>query len=152
MQPHPDFAASDLPRSATVGAFQLGPLSPEQVDEDFEAVTGSERVLAGAFGDDWPRGLTRAENLVDMGWHEREFTVRRSFAWIIRDAGGRYLGCAYLYPEPGLRGRGKVVIWIRDRPDRQVLLATFETAFMAWLAPYLPSGYAIETVTNAAIG
>jgi hypothetical protein len=148
MQPHPDFAQTALPRTADLGDYRLSPLSPAQVDEDFAAVTGSARVLRGHFGDDWPDGLTREENLIDMGWHEREFTTRRSFAWIIRDPGGTYLGCAYLYPEPGMRGHGKVVTWMCDTPGRRILLAAFNTAFDTWLRPFLPEGYAVTWNSN----
>ncbi len=148
MQAHPDFTGTALPREAMVGAFRLAPLSVAQVDEDFEAVTGSTRVLTGLFGDDWPVGLTRADNLVDMGWHDREFTARRSFAWIIRDAAGHYLGCAYLYPDIGTRGRGEIVTWVCDTPQRRETLAAFNTAFRAWLAPFLPAGYALAWTSN----
>ena len=151
MQPHPDFAETDLPRRAEIGAFQLTPLSPAQVDEDFEAVIGSKQVLRGLFGDDWPLGLTRDDNLTDMGWHEREFTAKRSFAWIIRDPGGRYLGCAYLYPDLGKRGHGQVVTWVRDSPDRIAQLTQFDRLFQTWLRSYLPDGYILSWLNNADI-
>ena len=149
MKPHPDFIETTLPREATVGDFRLTPLAPAQVDEDFDAVTGSARVLAGLFGGDWPAGLTRADNLVDMGWHEREFTAKRSFAWIVRNAEGTYIGCAYLYPEIGARGRGEVVTWLCDLPDRVDLLDRFNTLFRDWLTPYLPDGFALDWTSNS---
>lgn len=152
MQPHPDFADSDLPRSAVIGEFQLTPLSPAQVEEDFAAVTGSEQVLVGLSGDSWPRGLTLDDNRIDLAWHEREFTARRSFAWIIRDRPGGYLGCAYLYPDPGARGRGQVVTWIRDMPGRADHLNRFDPLFRAWLGPHLPDGYRLEWANNARLG
>jgi hypothetical protein len=148
MKPHPDFVDTTLPRQAGVGAWRLTPLSVAQVDEDFDAVTGSERVLVGTFGSDWPIGLTREDNLIDMGWHDREFTAKRSFAWIIRDAEGRYSGCAYLYPEIGARGRGEVVTWMTDTPDRLARLAAFNAAFRDWLTAYLPKGYALAWTSN----
>ncbi|MCV3271879.1 hypothetical protein [Roseobacter sinensis] len=148
MQPHPDFAGTALPREATFGPFRLSPLSVAQVDEDFKAVTASVRVLTGLFGDDWPKGLTRADNLIDMGWHEREFTALRSFAWIVRDTAGHYLGCAYLYPEIAVRGRGEVVTWMCDTPERLQHLAAFNAAFRDWLTPFLPQGYDLQWTTN----
>lgn len=148
MQPHPDFAGTALPREATLGPFRLTPLSVAQVDEDFEAVTGSTRVLTGLFGSDWPVGLTRDDNLIDMGWHDREFTAQRSFAWIIRDSDGLYLGCAYLYPEIGLRGKGEVVTWMCDTPERLEALAAFNTTFRDWLTPFLPDDYALDWTSN----
>jgi len=148
MQPHPDFADSTLPRNAGLGEFQLTPLSPPQVEEDYAAVMGSKRVLSRLFGDDWPSGLTLEENAIDMAWHDREFTAKRSFAWIVRDGAGAYLGCAYLYPEPGARGRGLVVSWMCDTPERLARLDRFNALFRAWLAPFLPEGYALDWVSN----
>lgn len=149
MQPHPDFAECALPRRARLGeGFYLSPLSPTEVDEDLAAVTKSERVLKGLFGDDWPAGLTRADNLVDMGWHEREFTSRRSFAWILRNEDGAYLGCAYLYPEIGSRGRGEVVTWACDTPNRVALLGRFNPLFLDWLKGFIPAGYHVTLTSN----
>lgn len=148
MGPHPDFETTDLPRTASLGDFRLTPLSVGQVDEDLAAVTGSAAVLKGLFGGDWPEGLTRDDNLIDMGWHEREFTARRSFAWIVRDAGGTYLGCAYLYPDIGSRGSGEVVTWMCDTPERLTRLAAFNDAFRDWLAPYLPANYKLRWTSN----
>ena len=125
------------------------PLAPAVVEEDFAAVTGSESVLVGLFGDDWPKGLTLEENAVDMGWHDREFTARRSFAWVIRDAAGTYLGCAYLYPDIGKTGSGEVVTWMCDTPDRLEQMALFNSAFRDWLAPFLPTGYTLEWTSPA---
>jgi hypothetical protein len=100
------------------------------------------------FGDDWPKGLTRDDNLIDMGWHEREFTARRSFAWIVRNPEGTYLGCAYLYPAIGERGRGEVVTWLCDTPDRPASLQAFNALFWDWLTPFLPQGYALGWTSN----
>ncbi len=148
MEPHPDFIETALPREADVGPFRLGPLGPGQAEEDFEVVTASESVLVGVFGGDWPKGLTLSENRVDMGWHDREFTAKRSFAWIVRDTEGAYLGCAYLYPAIGTTGRGQVVTWIRDMPERLEILAEFNLAFAGWLGPFLPEGYETTWASN----
>lgn len=138
MEPHPDFADVDLPREAVLPGFRLTPLAPEVAEEDFEVVTASMDVLRGVFGDDWPVGLTLEANRVDMGWHEREFTARRSFAWVVRSPDGAYLGCAYLYPAIGSRGAARVVTWIRDMPDRDLISAAFDPLFDTWLAAQVP--------------
>lgn len=138
MQPHPDFAGRMPPRSADLGLFRLAPLAPESVEEDFAVVTRSAPVLRGLFGNDWPDGLTLAENRIDLAWHEREFTSCRSFSWILRDATGAYLGCAYVFPDPGTRLQGNVYLWLADSPDRLTMLAAFKPVLAAWLAPWLP--------------
>lgn len=143
MQPHPDCAAIDLPRECNLGGFRLTPLSPDQVEEDYAAVMSSADVLRGFFGD-WPEGLTLEDDLVDLAWHEREFTTRRSFAWIIRDGDGHYLGCAYIFPAPGERGRADVATWIRDMPDRLSTQDLFNALFRKWLEEVLPSGISLS--------
>lgn len=139
MDPHPDIADVEMPREADLPSFRLAPLSPEFIDEDYEAVMASAEVLKGQWGD-WPEGLTREEDLIDLAWHEREFTLRRSFSWIVRDREGAYLGCAYLFPAPGRRGEMEGVTWIRDRADRLDLLARLRAELDAWLPGHLPEG------------
>lgn len=139
MDPHPDFADIDLPRHADLQELSLTPLTPDQLDEDFEAVTASASVLGGLFGD-WPAGLTREANLIDLAWHEREFTLRRSFSWILRSPEREYLGCVYLFPSPGARGSADVCLWIRDRPDRVTLRERVRETLAPWLRDRLPTG------------
>lgn len=140
MKPHPDFAASLPPRRADIGVCRLEPLAPASVAEDFANVTASARVLRGLFGTDWPLGLTLAENRIDLAWHEREFTLGRSFSWILRGETGAYLGCAYVFPDPGARLSGDVYLWLTDTPDRLTRLAAIRREFAIWLALLLPTG------------
>ena len=150
MKPHPDFSKTDLPMTVTLGAFELTPLSPAEVEEDYEAVMASATVLKEV-SNDWPAGLTLEDNAIDLAWHYREFTERRSFAWIIRDKAGTYLGCAYIYPEIGGRGAAEIRVWFVDRPDRADLGAAFYPNFSAWLDEVLPSGLSLAWVTTPAI-
>ena len=144
MQPHPDFADVDLPREVTLGTFLLTPLGPSVVQEDFDAVTGSTTVLKGTFGDDWPEGLTLEDNAIDMGWHEREFTARRSFAWVLRELGGLYIGCVYIYPDIGQRGTAEVVTWIVDRPDRAAISSQLKEVLVDWFGTVVPASVTLR--------
>lgn len=138
MQPHPDFEDVTIPRSAQLNAFAITPLDASAMEEDYSAVTGSIGVLKGLFGDDWPAGLSEKDNLTDLHWHDREFTLKRSFSWVIRDLEGAYLGCAYLMPDPGKRGTAQVYTWVRDRADRTVLNRAFDAELASWFADVLP--------------
>ncbi|MEO1548999.1 MAG: hypothetical protein AAFR93_01040 [Pseudomonadota bacterium] len=150
MHAHPDFADSALPKQAHLAGFTLTPLSSPYAQEDFDVVMASAPVLKGLFGNSWPEGLTLEANRVDLAWHEREFDARRSFAWIIRGEDGGYQGCAYLYPELGQRGVGEIAIWFAEAPGAKDAITRFKAAWVAWLRPYLPQGYVLKTVTNAA--
>lgn len=144
MQPHPDFANSNVPAQADLPGFSLTPLSPNEVVEDYEAVMASCSVLQGLFGDDWPAGLTLEENAIDLAWHLREFTARRSFAWILRDPDGLYIGCVYVYPDIGTTGSAEIVTWIVDRPDRTALSAQVTPVLKDWFADVLPPGLVLR--------
>lgn len=143
MNPHPDFADVDLPREVALPSFRLTRLSPEVLDEDYAAVSAAGPLLRGLFGD-WPDGLTREENLIDLAWHEREFTVKRSFCWVVRSLQGTYLGCAYLFPALGARGRADVATWIGDVPDRLALSNDLVNELAAWFASVLPEGITLS--------
>ncbi len=138
MDPHPDFADVELPRSFYLPSFRMTPLTAEQVDEDYEAVMSSAHVLKGTFGN-WPEGLTRADDLTDLHWHDREFTCRRSFSWIARNVESAYLGCAYVFPDLGERGKARLVTWIREEPDRDALGRSLNTEMRTWLDSRLPN-------------
>lgn len=147
MDPHPDFVDVALPRSIAIGAHQLTPLSPEFVDEDFDAVMATAPLLAGIFGT-WPQGLTRSDNLIDLAWHEREFTARRSFSWIVRDRSGSYVGCFYIFPALGTRGQAKAALWLCDVPDRVGAAQALQATLKVWLAETLPAGIDITWATR----
>ncbi len=151
MGPHPDFADCDLPRHIDLAGFVLTPLSPEHAVEDFEAVRGSEAVMQGVFGGDWPVGLTLEDNRIDLAWHEREFTARRSFAWILRDDAQTYLGCVYIYPDLGRTGSAEVVTWIVDRADRIALSARLTAVLVPWLETALPAGLSLRWTQSPAL-
>lgn len=137
MQPHPDFADTALPRHVELGAFRLTPLTTEHTEEDCAAVMSSAPVLTGVFGT-WPDGMTLEENRIDLAWHDREFTLNRSFSWIIRDAGDTYLGCFYVFPDPGTRGTAQAVIWIKAHPQRDATARTVIPRLQSWAAAHLP--------------
>ena len=80
----------------------------------------------------WPEGLTRESNLIDLAWHQKEFEARRSFAWIIEDGAGDYLGCAYVYPSILGEQAADVAWWWRTGAD--VNREAFDEAFLGWLA------------------
>lgn len=151
MTPHPDFETLEVPASLTLGTYHLDVLTAADVDEDYKAVMRSQSVLQGIFDPVWPEGLTFNYDLTDLHWHHREFTAKRSFAWVIRDASGIYLGCAYLFPDIGARGKGHAPYWFADMPDRLTHLEAFAPLYKDWLAGLLPQPYTLSFSNNAGI-
>ncbi|GAB7336608.1 hypothetical protein MBLNU13_g10306t2 [Cladosporium sp. NU13] len=67
--------------------------------EDLEAVINNVEIIRRTRGGKWPsQTLTEADNLLDLAWHEREQKTGTSFAYVVRDDQGTYLGCFYLKP------------------------------------------------------
>lgn len=150
MDPHPDFAETTLPREADLPGFRLTPLGPSVAEEDYEAAMASVADVSGVFGDPWPEGLTLEENRIDMGWHEREFTARRSFAWVVRSPDGTYLGCAYIYPELGRRGAADVIVWLRTMAGRDQMIGDVVRVLRAFFAEHVPDSVVLTWRTSPA--
>ena len=76
----PDF---EVPTRAELGPFMFEPLMIGDVIADYDAVMTSVDHIAHTFGPNatWPQGLTLEQNLIDLGWHHKEFQRRTSFAY-----------------------------------------------------------------------
>lgn len=133
MEPHPDFAEWQIPRDHDLGSVRLRALGVADQDRDYAAVMESAADIRAANPDrTWPDGLTAEENFLDLAWHQREFDCRRSFAWVIEDGEGAYLGCLYVYPSLKGEKAARVRWWWRTgtSTDREAFRADLE----AWLA------------------
>ena len=113
-----DFA---VPEGLETARFRLRMLTVRDVVADFEAIRGRAP------------GLTLEQNLIDLGWHQKEFQTRRSFAYTVVHPSddGHVLGCAYVYPtdEPGFDALA--TCWVRS--EAAELDGELYEAFRAWL-------------------
>lgn len=133
MRPHPLFKAHAIPHTHVLGDFTLKSLSISDLDRDFEAIMDSAAEIKAANpGSTWPDGLTREKNLIDLAWHQREFEARRSFAWVIENADGEYLGCLYVYPSIAGTEAADVLWWWRAGAN--VSRHAFREHVSQWLA------------------
>ena len=94
--------------------------------------------LQGVFGG-WPaRDMSKRQDLIDLGWHEKEFQRRTSFAFVIDDAKSeKYLGCLYLYPSRKIEKGADVHMWLctsgySDGRMRELWLVTEEWLKASW--------------------
>ena len=135
MDPRSAYRDHKIPESVTLGPFRLRVLGVADLEEDYAAVMESADRIKGA-SDGWPVGLTLEENLIDLAWHQKEFELQRSFAWIVTDAeSGAYLGCAYVYPMFADPRRVTAHYWFRTRYiDQGGEEAPFAALFKDWLA------------------
>ncbi len=122
--------------------FHLRMLSIHDVIKDFDAVVTAGDRLKGAMepGGTWPEGLTIEENLIDLAWHQREFTIGHSFAYtVLSDDATRRLGCGYITPSDWPGHDAMAFYWARDPAFDatlgaafRALVALFPLARVAW--------------------
>lgn len=97
--------------------FHLRMLRVHDVVKDFDAVISARDRLRGAMepGATWPDNLTLEENLIDLAWHQREFTIGHSFAYtVMNDDESLCLGCCYLNPSDWQAYDVFAFYWARD--------------------------------------
>ena len=133
MLPHPAFADRQIPEAISLGVFRLRMLRLADLDADMAAIEESAAELKGVLGGTWPEGLTREEDAIDLAWHEREFTTRRSFAFVIGRGERDYVGCAYVSPVPGLADLAEVRFWFRTKAREDGDRTAFRAEFEDWL-------------------
>jgi hypothetical protein len=124
-----------VPERINGDGFHLRMLTVHDVIKDFAAVMDCADWLPGFMepGSAWPRGLTIEENLIDLGWHQREFTQRHSFAYtVMNEDESRCLGCCYLYPgdRPGFDAMA--FYWAREKAMDEALGAVFRASLGRW--------------------
>ena len=73
--------------------------------------------MEGIFGPDhkWPYPeLTHEQDLIDLGWHQKEFQNRTSFAYTVMNLDEtECLGCVYFYPTDKKSFDVTVILWVR---------------------------------------
>lgn len=95
--------------------FQLRMLTVNDVIKDFDAVMSSVEHCKTIWGGKWPEGLTLEQNLIDLGWHQKEFQMRRSFTYTVVDPNdSMVLGCVYLLPTRKEGFDAEIYLWIRQ--------------------------------------
>ena len=101
----------DVPARLEHERFVLRMLSVSDVAKDFAAI--NQRVVPpdGA-PDPWDE-TTFLRNLADLGWHETEFRIRRSFAYtVVRPDESEVIGCVYLNPPKDESHDVLVAYWV----------------------------------------
>ena len=128
----PEFS---VPTGLVAEAFTLRMLSIDDVEKDFEAVTSSAAHLSKVWPDTgWPYGLTIRQNLIDLGWHEKEFQNRSSFAYtVVTHDESRVLGCVYFYPTDKADFDVEVFLWVRESELANDLDTKLFEAVHSWL-------------------
>ena len=120
--------------------FVLKMLSVDHVVKDYEAVMTSVEQLKTAWpGGTWPHGLTLKQNLIDLGWHEKEFQLRQSFAYTVLSTDEeRVTGCVYINPSRKTGHDAAAYLWARHSELASGMEDRLYTAVRDWLSAVWP--------------
>ena len=121
--------------------FLLRTLTVSDLIKDYDAVMTSVDRLVGFLDprSQWPRGLTLEEDLIDLGWHQREFWMRHSFAYTVMSSDeAECLGCTYIVPSDRVGYDAAAYYWVRTSAIATGLDERLGRAFRAWLADDWP--------------
>jgi len=117
--------------------FRVRMLTVNDLVKDYDAVMSSVDHLQGVFGpcSSWPIGLTLEQDLIDLGWHQKEFQRRSSFAYTVMSPDeSECLGCVYMYPSEKSGHDAKVILWVRHSEFESGLDEKLYLAVKAWLS------------------
>ena len=91
-------------------------LTVNDVVKDYDAVMTSIDHLQEMFPvSSWPtKDLTFEQDLIDLGWHQKEFQMRSSFAYTVVSLDeSEVLGCLYINPTTKGDYDARITMWIR---------------------------------------
>lgn len=129
-----------VPQTLETAEFRLRMLTVNDVVKDYDAVmTSTEHCKTIWPGLGWPEGLTLEQNLIDLGWHQKEFQMRRSFAYtVVSLSESTVLGCVYIEPTKRCGHDAVVFLWARQSELGSGLEDRLYTAVKDWLASTWP--------------
>lgn len=130
----------DVPQVLETSEFRLRMLTVNDLVKDYDAVMSSVDHLKGVWpGSGWPEGLTLEEDLIDLGWHQKEFQNRSSFAYtMVTLDESKVIGCIYIDPTLARGYDCEVYLWVRaSELDTDLDARLFSTA-KKWLEGHWP--------------
>lgn len=136
------FVQSDfkVPEKLETDKFRLRMLKVTDVVKDYDAVMTSVEHLQGIFGtrSKWPtKDLTFEQDLIDLGWHQKEFQTRSSFAYTVMNLDeSRCLGCMYIFNPTKEEFDTGVYMWVRE--SAQDLDALLYETVRKWISEKWP--------------
>ena len=129
-----------VPEKLETTEFRLRMLTVNDVVKDFDAVTTSVEHLKNIWpGETWPEGLTLEQNLIDLGWHQKEFQTRRSFAYTVVSLSETSVkGCVYIEPTRKSGYDAEIYLWARQSELSNGREARLYDAVREWVARVWP--------------
>ncbi|MER7705946.1 BTAD domain-containing putative transcriptional regulator [Kitasatospora sp. NPDC097605] len=131
----------EVPERLEGPGFLLRPITIRDLAQDHALVTASRDQLRAQFGQAWnwpPPDLTEDQDLVQLAWHQHEFTRRTSFALaVVAPADDRLLGCVHLDPPGDPRHEADLFFWTGAGPG-SALDRALSTTLDHWVTTHWP--------------
>lgn len=133
-----------VPERFATKRFLLRMLTMQDVDKDYEAVMSSLKYLQRTrpFGPNyaWPQdSLTHEQDLIDLGWHQKEFQMRSSFAYTVMSLDESVcLGCMYIFPSPNVIYDAQIMMWVRQSETESGLDTVLFDVVRQWIHDFWP--------------
>ena len=134
----------EVPVLLETRTFRIRPVTIHDVVKDYDAVMTNREHLWDLFGEAWgwpEEDLTLEQDLIDLGWHHKEFQMRSSFDYAVMSPDEkRLLGCVYVDPPRKAGFDAEVHFWARtDGPNRGLEEELGEMT-RRWIAEAWPFG------------
>jgi hypothetical protein len=129
-----------VPERLETKEFRLRMLTVNDVVKDYDAVmTSVEHLKTISPGGTWPQGLTFEQDLIDLGWHQKEFQRRRSFAYtVVTPSESAVTGCVYIDPTRKRGYDAEIYLWARQSELAGGLESRLYAAVREWVAREWP--------------
>ena len=125
-----------IPEGFSKDKFKIRMLKVTDVVKDYDAVMTSLDHLYGVFGPNhrWPYPeLTLEQDLIDLGWHQKEFQRRSTFAYTVMNPDEtQCLGCMYIFKPTKKDFDAEVYMWVRTSEFEDGLDPIFFKAVKEW--------------------
>jgi hypothetical protein len=125
-----------IPSGIDHDRFRLRILTVDDLIKDYEAVMSSAERLRERFPYwGWPDpGMTIKDDLIDLGWHQKEAMLRRSFNYaVMAPDESRLLGCVYVDPPDKQGADADVFLWVRADEEDGDLEQVLEAEVRRWI-------------------
>jgi hypothetical protein len=123
-------------KGVSTDRYNIRMLTINDLVKDYDAVMSSVDRLKGVFGpnDNWPNELTLEENLIDLGWHQKEFKIKSSFAFTVMSIDeSKCLGCVYINPSSKVSFDAEIIMWVRQSEALSDLDSNLFATIKKWI-------------------
>jgi hypothetical protein len=107
---------TDLVTVVETEHFRIRPMTVHDTIIDYEAVATSPELLGAAFGDpdSVPMPYTMEQEVIELGWHQKEFQMGFSFTFIVVSLDERTsYGNVYVFPATRGDFDAEMYTWVR---------------------------------------